>query len=183
MLLYVTRHGETDYNVSGRYCGSTDVPLNEKGIAQAHELAGRVQGMALDAVISSPMLRARQTTEIVCAAMHMRYSIYEQFTERNVGVYEGLTREEAREKYPHLWNRQCARIPDDAPDGGETLRQACDRIDEGIRLLRQNYRGKKILLICHGFAARAVHRCCRNLTFDEMAGFTLENCEIAEYVI
>ena len=183
MVLYVTRHGETDYNVLGKYCGSTDVALNDTGIGQAHELAWRMQGMKFDAVVSSPMLRARQTADIVCASLNMQYSVYGQFAERNVGVYEGLTRDEAKERYPHLWNRQCTRNPDDAPDGGETIRQVCGRIDCGMIELRRDFAGRTILLICHGFAARAVHRHCHNLSFDEMAGFVLGNCEIAVYTL
>jgi broad specificity phosphatase PhoE len=91
MVLYVTRHGETNFNAQGRYAGSTDVPLNETGIKQARELAGRLSGMKFDVVVSSPMLRARQTADIVCAELGMEYIIYPQFAERNVGVYEGLT--------------------------------------------------------------------------------------------
>ena len=183
MILYLTRHGETDYNVLGRYCGSTDVALNDTGIKQAHELTQRIQYMTFDAVVSSPMLRARQTADIVCASLNMQYIIYEQFTERNMGVYEGLTRDEAKVRYPHLWNRQCTSKPDDAPDGGETLRQACSRIDDGIKLLRKDFNNKTILLICHGFAARAVHRYCCDLSFEEMASFVLGNCEVVSYTL
>ena len=71
MILYITRHGETDYNASGRYTGSIDAPINAVGIAQANELAGSVTGVRFDAVVSSPMLRARQTADIVCAALNM----------------------------------------------------------------------------------------------------------------
>ena len=181
MILLLTRHGETDYNVSGRYCGSTDIPLNAAGISQAHELARRIQGVAFDAVVSSPMLRARQTAEIVSASLKLRYVVYRQFAERNMGVYEGLTRDEARERYPGLWNRQCTRKPDDAPDGGETLRQVCGRIDDGMAQLRRDFADKTVLLICHGFAARAVHRYCHGLSFEAMAGFVLGNCEVAQY--
>ena len=183
MILYMTRHGETEYNVQGRYCGSTDIPLNETGIAQAYELAKRLQGMKFDAVVSSPMLRACQTADIVCTALNMPYKTCEQFSERNVGVYEGLTKEEASERYPDLWNRQCTRQLDDAPDGGETLREACGRIDSGMKRLLQEYHGKVVLLICHGFAARAVHRFCRNLSFEEMSKFVLGNCEVVHYTL
>jgi len=183
MILHVTRHGETDYNAAERYAGSTDVPLNQIGLAQAAELARRLEGMEFDAVISSPMLRARQTADVVCAALGMKYGIYEEFAERNVGVYEGLTRGEVKERYPDLWNRRCTSLPDDAPDGGETLRQVCARIDGGMERLLREYRGGEILLICHGFAARAVHRYCRGLSFEEMAGFFLGNCEVVKYIL
>jgi len=181
MILYVTRHGETEFNAQGRYAGSTDVPLNEKGFAQAKELALRLKGMRFDAIACSPMLRARQTADIVCAALDMPYVIYENFYERNMGVYEGLSREEVQELYPEMWNRKCTMKPDDAPDGGETLRQVCDRVDRGMERLRRDFEGKTILLICHGFVARAMNRYCKGLSFEEMANFTLGNCEVVEY--
>ena len=96
MVVYVTRHGETDFNMLGRYAGSTDVPINENGIKQAHELANRLSDIKFDTVVSSPMMRARQTADIVCAALNMHYVIYGQFAERNVGVYEGLTKGEIK---------------------------------------------------------------------------------------
>ena len=183
MNIYVTRHGETDYNLAGRYCGGTDVPLNGTGLAQARELAKSLTRLTFDAVVASPMLRARQTADIVCAALSMNYVVYEQFAERNVGVYEGLTRDEVRARYPELWNRQCTQKPDDAPDGGETLRQAYARIDDGMAKLRAVYGDKTILLICHGFASRAVNRYCCNLSFEEMASFTLGNCAVVNYTL
>jgi len=66
---------------------------------------------------------------------------------------------------------------------GETLRQACDRIDGGLNQIRCDYKDKTILLICHGFVSRAVHRYCNNLTFEKMAGFTLKNCEFVKYIL
>ena len=181
MLLYVTRHGETDYNAAGRYCGVSDIPINATGQAQARDLARRLARIKFDAVVASPMLRARQTADIICAAMNAGYSLYSEFVERNLGVYEGLTRDEIKARYPELWNRQCTAKPDDAPDGGETIRQACARIDGGMMRLRAAYGDKTILLVCHGFAARAINRYCHNLSFEEMANFTLENCAVVNY--
>ena len=174
MILYVTRHGETDYNAQGRYSGSTDVPLNETGIRQAKELAKKLSVVKFDVVVSSPMLRARQTADIVCDVLNMDYIIYPQFAERNVGVYEGLTRAEIIKHYPDLWARKCTSQLDDAPTGGETIRQACARIDEGMGKLKREYPDKTVLLICHGFTSRAVNRYCNNITIEEMASSSLK---------
>ena len=181
--LYVVRHGKTDFNVEGRYAGSTDVPLNKTGISQAEELADKLKlsDMKFDVVISSPLLRARQTADIVCSALKNSYVIIEQFAERNVGVYEGLTQREAMKKYPELWRRQCTRQLDDAPTKGETIRQFDARIIDGLDILRRDYKNKRVLLIAHGFVSRAINRYCMNLSFDEMHSFLLDNCEVAEY--
>ena len=182
MVLYVARHGETDYNAQGRYAGSTDVPINQKGVCQAQELAERLTGMTFDAVISSPMLRARQTADIVCSVLDMQYTVYEEFAERDMGIYEGMIREEANKRHHNLhFSRLHAINPDEAPEGGESLRQVCDRINHGMRRLYRDYGGQNILLICHGFSARAVHRYCHDLSFDEMPGEVLKNCEYVSY--
>ena len=178
MVLYVTRHGETDYNVEMRYAGSTDLPLNETGILQAEELVRRVSGLSLDAVICSPLIRARKTAEIVSSALDIPYSVHENFTERKMGVFEGLKIDEARELYPELWHKIRAGDPDAAVPGGETLRQVCNRVDFEMERLLKKYSKKTILLICHVFVTQAVHRYCHSLPIEEMSDFILKNCEV-----
>jgi len=183
MILYVARHGETDYNLTGRYTGSTDVPLNQKGINQAEELARKLKYTRFDVVVSSPLLRAAKTAEIVCAELGMPYIIMKNFTERGAGVYEGLTRDEAQRKYPELWAKLSSRLIDDAPDGGETIRQVDTRVTEGLKQLCREYPDKKVLLICHAFVSRIINRYCTGLSFEDMHGFILNNCDVVEYEI
>jgi len=183
VVLYLTRHGETDYNIEGRYAGSTDLPLNNTGIAQAEELVSRVRGLSLDRVVSSSLLRARQTAERVSAALNIPFNACENFNERKMGVFEGLKIEEARELYPEVWHKIRAGSPDAATEGGETLRQVCDRVDIEMERLRKEYRNENILLICHVFVTQAVHRYCRGLPIEEMSDFILKNCEVITYTL
>jgi len=113
----------------------------------------------------------------------MGFTVYEQFAERNGGVFEGISREEALERYPVYLDMQSTKAPDAAPEGGESLRELCNRVDEGMRELLLKFRGKTVLLICHGYTARAVNRFCQDLFFDEMSGYVLDNCEVADYML
>ena len=183
MALYVARHGETDYNAQGRYAGSTDIPINQKGSYQSKELAERLTDMTFDAIISSPMLRARQTADIVCETLHMQYTVYEEFAERDMGIYEGLTREEADSRFPYPQGRLHSSNPEEAPEGGESIRQVCDRINNGMKRLCHDFEGKNVLLICHGQTARAIHRYCNDLSYAEMPGSVLKNCELVRYAL
>ncbi|MDR1704364.1 MAG: histidine phosphatase family protein [Clostridiales bacterium] len=181
MRLFLTRHGESTYNAEGRYAGSTDVPLSETGVRQARELAVKLKDTAFDVIISSALARARQTADIINEYHNLGVIAMEGFNERNIGVFEGLTRKEAMERYPQVWERRSTRAVDDAPDGGETIRQVNTRVSVALRRLKEEYTGKKALLVCHGFTARVINRIINNLAYEDMHGFTLDNCEVAEY--
>ena len=182
MILYVVRHGETQFNVEKRYAGQTDVPLNERGIEQAKELAEKLAKESFDVIVTSPLQRARATAEQICVYhKDVPLMVMEEFREVCVGVYEGLTGAEAQEKYPELWARKCTRQLDDAPTGGETTRQVDSRVAKGLAILKDKYPEKRVLLVCHGFVSRVINRQLRGLSFEEMHEFSLGNCEVVEY--
>lgn len=87
------RHGRTAFNIDERYLGALDPPLDELGLQQAADLASLLAGRA-DAIVCSPRLRAMQTAKVLASAWHVPFTILDAFAERNVGVYEGLTRNE-----------------------------------------------------------------------------------------
>lgn len=184
MILYVVRHGETQFNVEKRYVGQTDVPLNERGIEQAKELAKKLAEEPFDLIVTSSLLRARMTAEQV-AEYHKEipFLVMDEFREVCVGVYEGLTREEVQGRYPELWARKCTRQVDDAPTCGETARQVDTRVAKGIAELKELYPDKKVLLVCHGFVSRTINRQMRGISFEEMHEFSLGNCEVVTYEV
>ena len=89
VAFWFMRHGETDWNKADRTQGRTDVPLNEHGIAQAHAAAARLQKRDIRAVACSPLGRARQTAEIVAAALGAKVEIHQDLQEANFGEHEG----------------------------------------------------------------------------------------------
>ena len=183
MQLTVVRHGETEYNVQGRYAGSIDAELNQNGIRQAEQLGRELSRRRFDVVVSSPLKRAVKTAAMINAALHLPVILLDSFSERNMGVFEGLNREEAKALYPHIWVRNISRNADEAPDGGETIRQFDRRVALGLNKLTADYPDKCVLLVCHGFTARVINRRIKGLSFADMHTFTLENCGIAEYPI
>ena len=182
MILYVVRHGETQFNVEKRYAGQTDIPLNERGIEQAKELAKKLEKEPIDVIVTSSLLRARMTAEQVMEYhKEIPLVVMDEFKEVCVGVYEGLTREEVQERYPELWARNCTRQLDDAPTDGETTRQVDSRVAKGLAILKEKYPEKRVLLVCHGFVSRTINRQMRGLSFQEMHEFSLGNCEVVTY--
>lgn len=166
MNLYIARHGETDANREGRYLGELDVALNETGRHQA-ELLRSTMPNDLHIVIVSPLLRARQTAQIAFRSSSLPQSVVASFRERSVGVFEGLTQEEAKRFHPQLWERNCTRTWRDAPTGGETIEDVAARVVVGLNTLIDGYAGNSVALIAHGFVAKVI----RALTLKDCSDF------------
>ena len=91
---YFVRHGESKWNVENKICGVTDIPLTEHGIEQAHALAEQIreEGLRIDQVLCSPLLRAKRTTEEICAVNGLPLREEERLKEQNFGRYESTPR-------------------------------------------------------------------------------------------
>ena len=182
--IYIIRHGETDYNKEGRYLGQTDLRLNEQGIRQAHALVAKIQTIPFNAIYSSPLKRSLETANVISDYYKLPIQTIKNFTERSIGVYEGLTKDEAQTKFPKLYARNITRLFDEAPPGGETIDQVLQRVHSGLEILSDKYMKKSdnILLVTHGFIAKAVHKYFNpDISEIDFFDYSLDNCEIAKY--
>jgi probable phosphoglycerate mutase len=138
-----------------RYQGSTDRPLNELGWSQARVLAEQVP-QEVTRIVASPLLRAQQTASTVSQARSLPIVTLPEFRERDFGVFEALSLQETKDRYPELYRRKVAQQWDEAPRGGETIREVVVRVQAGLLRLEADYGGESVLLVAHGFIARAV---------------------------
>ena len=97
MKLYVARHGQTDWNVENKVCGSTNRPLTEQGKEQAKALAEKMKDKDIDVIIASPMLRSMQTAGAVSIATGIPVIMDERLREHDYGEFEGFDR--SRDEY------------------------------------------------------------------------------------
>src|SRR5438477_2725836 len=100
MKLFAVRHGETEWNLERREIGQLDSHLSPRGILQAQRLAKRLSGINFDALYTSDLGRAVQTAEIIGLECHKSVTVDAGLRERHMGVFQGLTEEEMREKFP-----------------------------------------------------------------------------------
>ena len=98
--LVLVRHGETDWNLSGRAQGHADIPLNDTGRAQAQAVARRLAGFAPVRLWSSDLARASQTAEAIAATTGLTVELDSRLREYDVGERSGLTLDEAAEQFP-----------------------------------------------------------------------------------
>jgi len=156
-ILYLTRHGETDWNKEGRWQGHTDISLNETGRQQAVFLATRLAELGIKYVAASDLARARETAEIVArelgiAAVHVDH----RFRERSFGVFEGLTREEVAAQYPSQWAdyQEDKRV---TPPGAEPHEMVINRVREGLsHVLASASATSPALIVTHGGSLRVL---------------------------
>lgn len=104
MEIALVRHGQTDFNRDGKLQGTSDIPLNETGIAQAHTAARLLADDDWDAVVSSTLERAAVTADIIAATLGLEVGgRYASLIERAYGEAEGLTKEQAVERFGTDW--------------------------------------------------------------------------------
>jgi len=127
-IVYLARHGETAWSLSGQHTGMTDLPLTERGERNARNLGGRLKGLAFAKVFTSPLQRAVRTCEL--SGFGAAAEIDPDLVEWNYGEYEGRTSREIREKRPD-WN-----LFRDGCPGGETPAQIGARADRVVSRLR-----------------------------------------------
>ncbi|MFT4076017.1 MAG: histidine phosphatase family protein [Asticcacaulis sp.] len=159
MSFYVLRHGQTDWNVQMRLQGSTDIPLNETGRAQAHVAAKILAGEGITKIIASPLSRALETARIVGAASGIEPVIDGRLIERNFGQFEGMTIDEVhqhREDMREHMNPQADVDGKHYPWDAEPLPEVIDRVYACVNEYRAG--GGKCLFVFHGIPFRAVTR-------------------------
>jgi probable phosphoglycerate mutase len=155
-LLYLTRHGETDWNAAGRWQGHTDVPINANGRAQALAVADTLRRAGIGAVASSDLSRAHETARIVAESLGVAVSYLDaDLRERAFGVFEGLTREECERLYPQAWKawREERRVPDGAEAEHLLAGRATAAIARAAERIARD--GSPVLVVTHGGPLRA----------------------------
>jgi probable phosphoglycerate mutase len=149
--VYLLRHGQTEWSVSGRHTGQTDVPLTEKGrglAKAAGELIRRVRGDEPPAlVLTSPRARAKDTAEL---AGFVPDRVDDRLVEWDYGDYEGLTTPQIRETVPD-WTVWTHPTP-----GGETAAQVAERADAVLADARAALPGGDVVLVGHGHFSRVL---------------------------
>jgi broad specificity phosphatase PhoE len=161
-VLYYIRHGETDWNVEGRLQGSRDTPLNAVGRRQAAACAGILRDLlARDgyapgdfAHVASPLMRARQTVEIMRAALDLApgdYRVDARLCEIGFGEWEGLTLREVRARAPQALAERERDKWDFVPPGGESYAQVAVRMRAWYAALEGD-----AVVVAHGGTARAL---------------------------
>lgn len=168
-MIYVVRHGESEWNSIGRIAGRIDISLSKKGIEQAKKTAKKLKSVDFDVVISSPLKRTLKTAELLTSKP---IKIDDRIIERDNGILEGMFKNEIPEDVD--FNSQ-----DACRYGIEDIKIFRDRIYNFWKDVIEKYAGKNVLVVTH--AGITIYTKCffygepKNKDYDSLR---LKNCEV-----
>ncbi|MCR5491774.1 MAG: histidine phosphatase family protein [Bacilli bacterium] len=174
MSLYLTRHGQTDWNKADVTQGRIDIPLNETGISEAYKLKEKLKDIHLDVIYCSPLIRARKTTEIINEGRNIPVVLEPKLMEMYYGQLERKPR--TSEEYLSQRKRFATRYP-----GGESYLDVAARVFPFLNYLNSTARDKDILLVCHGGISRVISAYFRPMENDEFIYFGMDNCGLLKF--
>lgn len=178
-MLYIIRHGKTDWNALHKLQGKTDIPLNETGIEMARQAHERYKDVHFDICYCSPLIRARQTADLLLEGRDVPIVIDNRLEEMGFGIYEG--EQEVFEK-PECPVRELFFNPAGymAVGGAESLedliKRTCEFLSEvAIPLVNE---GKDVLIVGHGAMNSAIVGQIRHKPLEKFWEEGIENCKL-----
>ena len=179
--LIAIRHGETEWNSEGRFQGHLNSALNRAGLAQAQALGERLAAERFDLLLSSDLGRALQTAGAIAARTGHEVLIEPRLRERNMGIFQGLTAEQAQARYPEEYARFTSRDPDYAIPGGESMRQLFERSLACFTGLAERHPGLTLASVTHGGVLAMLYRHARAMPLDAPRDFVLHNTGVNRF--
>lgn len=182
MRLYIIRHGQTSWNTRKRLQGQRDIMLNENGIKIAEETAKGMKDIDIDLVISSPLLRAKETAGILMSQRELPMITDRRLTEMSFGEWEGesmidstVITQEFRDKFiADPMHCMC-------PPGGESFEKVLERTADFYHWLIANkaYENANILISAHGASSRCLLAAVDGARDDLWRGGVPKNCAVS----
>ena len=180
--IILIRHGETEWNSQQRMQGHSNSDLSSVGQAQIQALGLWMKNVPFDHIYSSDSLRAKQTAEAITQFSGHELKIDLRLREKNLGVFEGLTSEEARERHPEVFRLFKTAGSKYVIDEGESTQQLQDRALEIVDEIRIKHPEERVLLVTHGGFIRVVMKHSLGLSLETPTRFLIRNTGVFRLV-
>ncbi len=180
--IILIRHGETEWNSQQRMQGHSNSDLSSVGQAQIQALGQWMKNVPFDHIYSSDSLRAKQTAEAITQFSGHELKIDLRLREKNLGVFEGLTSEEARERHPEVFRLFKTAGSKYVIDEGESTQQLQDRALEIVNEIRIKHPEERVLLVTHGGFIRVVMKHSLGLSLETPTRFLIRNTSVFRLV-
>ena len=176
--IYLVRHGITQANKENRFAGRTDEELHAEGKNQITQVGDRLKISDISAVYCGPSRRTLQSAEMLGALIDVPYSTLEELDEVNISHWDGLTKDEIRQKYGDeyptwLNSPQTFRLP-----GCETLKQVQERAVRAVNRLLAKHNSENLLLVSHLIVLRCLVLHFQDVDIKDFRSITINNGSI-----
>jgi probable phosphoglycerate mutase len=171
----IVRHGQTEWNIKGIRQGNLDSRLTEKGMAQAKALAQRLTREHFTALYSSDLGRAVQTAEEVASVTGHEIITDPRLRERHLGIFQGLSGEEIKQKHPEEYKLHRSLGPDYVIPGGESVKQQVARNIAYLNEIGSKHLGETIVVVTHGGVISGLFRHTFSIPFNAPRRFEFTN--------
>lgn len=182
-MLYIMRHGKTDWNAQYKLQGGTDIPLNEEGRQMAREAAEKYRDVHFDICFVSPLCRARETAEILLKDRSVPIVVDERLREMSFGSYEGMDRIYQR---PELNIYKMFNDPENyvADNGAESFEELYARTGEFAEQVVDSRlaKGEDVLIIGHGAMNSSIINRYRKVPLAKFWECGIKNCHLIKIV-
>jgi len=151
MALYIARHGQTDWNASGRYQARTDVPINAAGVSQGKLLRDLFRSLRLEFVSAhcSPLSRAVETARLMLSETTTPLVVEDSLVEMNLGEWEGRYADDLVDEFGDVYHRWRDNGYVDAPHGGESIQDVMQRVGPKVQALAAAAESDNVLVVAH----------------------------------
>lgn len=156
MNIYIARHGETKWNVEGRMQGFKNSDLTQRGISDARSLGESLKNIDFDYIYSSPLGRALDTAKCIRKDDDIKIILDDSLKELNLGLWEGMTYEEIKEKYPTQYNNFREHPELFESQGGEKFSELIKRVEDGLSNIIKDEDHENILIVTHTCVIKAI---------------------------
>ena len=180
--IILIRHGETEWNSQQRMQGHSNSDLSSVGQAQIQALGQWMKNVPFDLIYSSDSPRAKQTAEAITQFSGHELQFDQRLREKNLGVFEGLTSEEARERHPEVFRLFKTAGSTYVIDKGESTQQLQDRALEIVNEIRIKHPEERVLLVTHGGFIRVVMKHSLGLSLETPTRFLIRNTGVFRLV-
>jgi len=179
VIIYLTRHGETELNKQHKFYGAMDVDLDDKGYEQAQELADKLADCQFQVVISSTLKRAVATTEVILNNRHNIPWIKDpRLNEMDFGAWEGADADQIEAEFPVEWQAWLDDTFGYVPPKAEGFKNFKHRVFSSLDEIVSKYGNQSILIVAHQGVLRLIHQ-----YFDSDSSFYDDNFKAGYYSV
>lgn len=183
-MLYIMRHGKTDWNVRRRLQGRTDIPLNDDGRSMAEKARNEYMDVHFDVCYCSPLIRAKETAEILLKGRNIPIITDDRLLEMSFGVYEGI---ENSFQIPDCPINVLFKEPEKytvPAENAESLEELYSRTGSFLKEVvePQLQDGKDILIVGHGAMNSSIICQVRNIPVEKFWSAGIDNCKLIKLI-